>query len=247
MENNIFYWRARKHSTITVSRSWIRIKEINIFQGFNICQDRTKTLQKYVNLVLPRRICIYIYSNILTCITLLSCPLYSVSSQYSNLSILFKIRDLHVYTCTHQDLELRRPKHIICSFQSTGIIITKHKQQIIKQKRIKNLIYYCTQNHESEDNLLGIPRIVAFISDFICLHWRVEKENVIERPASAQGDKMIAMGDGQPETKLSSTYPLAPMDYVNLYTNDNIKTGKAPLPPPIIKVRYKNNKISKKC
>lgn len=49
---------------------------------------------------------------------------------------------------------------------------------------------------------------------------------------------MIEMGDGQPETKLSSTYPLAPMDYVNLYTNENIKTGKAPLPPPIIKDTY---------
>lgn len=67
--------------------------------------------------------------------------------------------------------------------------------------------------------------------------FEVEKEIVIVRPASAQRDKMIAMGDGQPETKLSSTYPLAPMDYVNLYTNENIKTGKAPLPPPIIKVR----------
>lgn len=51
---------------------------------------------------------------------------------------------------------------------------------------------------------------------------------------------MIAMGDNnmEPETKLSSTYPLAPMDYVNLYTNENIKTGKAPLPPPIIKDTY---------
>lgn len=42
----------------------------------------------------------------------------------------------------------------------------------------------------------------------------------------------------QPAVQLSSTYPLAPMDYVNMYTNENVKTGKAPLPPPIIKDTY---------
>lgn len=55
---------------------------------------------------------------------------------------------------------------------------------------------------------------------------------------------MIQIGENmnqqpeQPPVQLSSTYPLAPMDYVNLYTNENIKTGKAPLPPPIIKDTY---------
>ena len=39
-----------------------------------------------------------------------------------------------------------------------------------------------------------------------------------------------------PGPQLSSTYPLAPMEYVNMYTNENIKAGKAPPPPPIIKV-----------
>ena len=53
---------------------------------------------------------------------------------------------------------------------------------------------------------------------------------------------MISMGGDNggphepPQAQLSSTYPLAPMDYVNMYTNENIKMGKAPLPPPIIKV-----------
>jgi hypothetical protein len=45
--------------------------------------------------------------------------------------------------------------------------------------------------------------------------------------------------DGQQEpplTMLSSTYPPAPMEYANLFTNENIKTGKAPQPPKIIKV-----------
>jgi hypothetical protein len=32
------------------------------------------------------------------------------------------------------------------------------------------------------------------------------------------------------------TYPLAPMEYINLYTDENIKNGRAPPPPPIIKV-----------
>ena len=43
----------------------------------------------------------------------------------------------------------------------------------------------------------------------------------------------------QPQgAQLSSTYPLAPMDYVNMYTNENIKSDKAPPPPPIIKVNF---------
>lgn len=45
-------------------------------------------------------------------------------------------------------------------------------------------------------------------------------------------------GQEQPVVQLSSTYPLAPMDYVNMYTNENIKMGKAPMPPPIIKDTY---------
>ena len=56
---------------------------------------------------------------------------------------------------------------------------------------------------------------------------------------------MIAIGDSNtmdphqdhPVVQLSSTYPLAPMDYVNMYSNENIKLGRAPLPPPIIKVK----------
>lgn len=51
------------------------------------------------------------------------------------------------------------------------------------------------------------------------------------------GENMNQQPD-EPPVQLSSTYPLAPMDYVNLYTNENIKTGKAPLPPPIIKDTY---------
>ena len=35
---------------------------------------------------------------------------------------------------------------------------------------------------------------------------------------------------------LSSTYPSAPMEYVNMFTNENLKMGKVPPPPPIIKV-----------
>ena len=34
------------------------------------------------------------------------------------------------------------------------------------------------------------------------------------------------------EAKLSSTYLMAPMDYINMYTNENIRIGKAPQPPP---------------
>lgn len=47
------------------------------------------------------------------------------------------------------------------------------------------------------------------------------------------------MNDHPQGAQLSSTYPLAPMDYVNMYTNENIKLGKAPPPPPIIKVNLK--------
>ena len=47
------------------------------------------------------------------------------------------------------------------------------------------------------------------------------------------------MNDQQQAAQLSSMYPLAPMDYVNMYTNENIKIGKAPPPPPIIKVKKK--------
>jgi hypothetical protein len=42
-----------------------------------------------------------------------------------------------------------------------------------------------------------------------------------------------------PLTMLSSTYPPAPMDYANLFTNENIKSGKVPQPPKIIKVSGK--------
>lgn len=36
--------------------------------------------------------------------------------------------------------------------------------------------------------------------------------------------------------KLSSTYPSAPMIYINNFTNENVKNGHIPAPPPIIKV-----------
>jgi hypothetical protein len=50
------------------------------------------------------------------------------------------------------------------------------------------------------------------------------------------GDSTM-MADGQHQHQLiSSTYPLAPMEYVNMYTDDNVKSGKAPPPPPGIKV-----------
>ncbi len=39
--------------------------------------------------------------------------------------------------------------------------------------------------------------------------------------------------------KLSSTYPPAPMLYINQYTNENLKNGLAPPPPPIIRVSLK--------
>lgn len=39
-----------------------------------------------------------------------------------------------------------------------------------------------------------------------------------------------------PVAQLSSTYPSAPMEFVNMYTNENVKNGKAPVPPKIIKV-----------
>ena len=42
---------------------------------------------------------------------------------------------------------------------------------------------------------------------------------------------MIEIGENmnqheQPAVQLSSTYPLAPMDYVNMYTNENIQMGR---------------------
>ncbi len=43
---------------------------------------------------------------------------------------------------------------------------------------------------------------------------------------------------GQPTSQLSSTYPSAPMEYVNMFTNENVKQGKVPPPPPIIKDSY---------
>ena len=41
-----------------------------------------------------------------------------------------------------------------------------------------------------------------------------------------------------PAAQLRSTYPSAPMEYVNMYTNENVKSGKAPAPPKIIKDNY---------
>ena len=35
-----------------------------------------------------------------------------------------------------------------------------------------------------------------------------------------------------------SSFPLPPMQYINLYTDDHIKRGRAPLPPPVIQVRF---------
>lgn len=40
------------------------------------------------------------------------------------------------------------------------------------------------------------------------------------------------------KAQLSSTYPSAPMEYVNLFTNENVRQGKVPPPPPIIKDSY---------
>ncbi len=36
--------------------------------------------------------------------------------------------------------------------------------------------------------------------------------------------------------KLSSTYPPAPIVYINNYTNENVKNGMTPPPPPLIRV-----------
>lgn len=110
---------------------------------------------------------------------ILICPYYSK----------FAI-NMCTYTHTHTGIEnWEELEHIICSFQLTGII--KHKQQIIKQKKEIKFIYYCTQNHESEDNLLEIPRIVAFISDFIwtfCFHvWSWERDCDRETSFSSTG------------------------------------------------------------
>jgi len=35
---------------------------------------------------------------------------------------------------------------------------------------------------------------------------------------------------------VSSSMPLPPMQYVNLYTDENVKKGRAPKPPPAVKV-----------
>lgn len=43
------------------------------------------------------------------------------------------------------------------------------------------------------------------------------------------------MGDNQGV----SAYPLPPMQYVNLYTDENVKKGRTPQPPPIIQVYHK--------
>ena len=39
-------------------------------------------------------------------------------------------------------------------------------------------------------------------------------------------------------SQLSSTYPPAPMEYVNMFSDDNVKLGKTPPPPPIITDGY---------
>lgn len=57
------------------------------------------------------------------------------------------------------------------------------------------------------------------------------------------------MMDSQQEpfaAQLSSTYPSAPMEYVNMYTNENVKMGKAPPPPKILKVTtyFPSNRLS---
>ncbi len=43
--------------------------------------------------------------------------------------------------------------------------------------------------------------------------------------------------------KLSSTYPSAPLIYINNYTNENVRHGQIPPPPPIIRVNIKNKFI----
>lgn len=40
--------------------------------------------------------------------------------------------------------------------------------------------------------------------------------------------------------KLSSTYPLAPMIYINNFTNENVRTGQIPPPPSLVKDTYSN-------
>lgn len=50
---------------------------------------------------------------------------------------------------------------------------------------------------------------------------------------------MMMMDEHQqepPVAQLSSTYPSAPMEYVNMYTNENVKSGKAPVSPIIYEV-----------
>ena len=40
----------------------------------------------------------------------------------------------------------------------------------------------------------------------------------------------------EPQIQISSLYPPAPMEFVKMYTNDNVKQEKTPAPPKIIKV-----------
>ncbi len=57
---------------------------------------------------------------------------------------------------------------------------------------------------------------------------------------------MMAIMGGDPgqlsdQPQLSSTYPSAPMEYANVFTNENVKFGRIPPPPPIIKVTQNLN------
>lgn len=40
------------------------------------------------------------------------------------------------------------------------------------------------------------------------------------------------------QSAFQSKYPMAPMEYVNQYSSENVKSGRAPPPPPIIKEAY---------
>jgi mediator of RNA polymerase II transcription subunit 7 len=48
----------------------------------------------------------------------------------------------------------------------------------------------------------------------------------------------IAQGEAAPPHLLSSTYPSAPMEYVNMFSTENVKQDKVPQPPPLIKDSY---------